>query len=129
MRASDLARIYRDYIACLNARNWADLTRFVGEDAVHNGRALGLDGYRALLEADVRQIPDLHFQIELLVVQPPFIACRLRFDVTPLGQFLGLAVNGRKVSFCENVFYEFRNGKIRDVRSVIDKPAIEAQLR
>jgi predicted ester cyclase len=32
------------------------------------------------------------------------------------------------VSFCENVFYEFDHGKIRQVWSVIDKTAIEAQL-
>lgn len=32
------------------------------------------------------------------------------------------------MSFCENVFYEFRDGKIRQVWSVIDKAAIEAQL-
>jgi predicted ester cyclase len=37
-------------------------------------------------------------------------------------------VNGRKVSFTENVFYEFRNGKIVQVWSVIDKAAIEGQL-
>jgi predicted ester cyclase len=32
------------------------------------------------------------------------------------------------VAFCENAFYRFQDGKIRDVRSVIDEPAIEAQL-
>jgi len=38
-------------------------------------------------------------------------------------------VNGRRVSFCENVFYAFRDGRIEQVWSVIDKVAIEAQLR
>lgn len=42
--------------------------------------------------------------------------------------FLGLAVNGKRVSFTENVFYQFRDGKIAQVWSVIDKAAIEAQL-
>jgi predicted ester cyclase len=32
------------------------------------------------------------------------------------------------VTFCENVFYGFDDGKIRTVWSVIDKTAIEAQL-
>jgi predicted ester cyclase len=41
---------------------------------------------------------------------------------------MGLAVNGERVTFCENVFYEFESGKIRQVWSVIDKAAIEAQL-
>jgi predicted ester cyclase len=42
--------------------------------------------------------------------------------------FLGSAVNGRRVTFAENVFYRFRGGKIEEVWSVIDKAAIEAQL-
>ena len=56
------------------------------------------------------------------------IASRLRFDCTPGGIFLGLPVNGKRVSFAENVFYEFRNEKIDRVWSVIDKAAIEAWL-
>ena len=44
----------------------------------------------------------------------------------PKGSFLGLEV--RKMSFAENVFYEFDHRKIRSVWSVIDKAAIEAQL-
>ena len=81
-----------------------------------------------MLETDVREIPDLHFDIQLLVSDPPQIASRLRFDCTPRGTFLGLSVNGRRVTFAENVFYRFREDKIEQVWSVIDRMAIEAQL-
>jgi len=128
MTRDDLADLYRSYIDCLNRQDWPALGTFVHDEVSHNGRALGLPGYRAMLEQDFRQIPDLHFGIDLLISDPPRIACRLAFDCTPVGQFLGLDVNGRRVSFCENVFYEFRDGKIRQVWSVIDKTAIEAQL-
>lgn len=128
MAGDDLARIYRDYIACLNARDWATLGRFVADDVTHNGRPFGLSGYRAMLEQDVRDIPDLRFGIALLVVEPPHVAARLDFDCHPKGSFLGLPVNGRRLSFSENVFYEFSGGKIRNVWSVIDKTAVEAQL-
>ncbi|MDF0519696.1 ester cyclase [Bradyrhizobium yuanmingense] len=128
MTRDDLADIYRAYITCLNGRDWPALGQFVHDDAAHNARPLGLEGYRAMLEQDVREIPDLQFQIEMLICDPPRIAARLKFDCTPAGTFLGLAVNGRRVSFCENAFYEFQDGKIRQVWSVIDKVAIEAQL-
>jgi predicted ester cyclase len=49
-------------------------------------------------------------------------------DCTPVGDFMGLPVNGRKVQFSENVFYRFREGRIIEVWSVIDKAAAEAQL-
>jgi len=124
----DLADLYGGYIACLNSQDWANLGQFVGEDVHYNGKRIGLSGYRQMLEGDFRAIPDLHFDIELLVCQPPRVASRLRFDCTPVGMLFGLPVNGKRVTFGENVFYEFRDGRIADVWSIIDKAAIEAQL-
>jgi predicted ester cyclase len=40
----------------------------------------------------------------------------------------GLPVNGKRVSFTENVFYRFTSEKIEMVWSVIDQAAIKAQL-
>ncbi|KWF38310.1 ester cyclase [Burkholderia pseudomultivorans] len=128
MTRTDLAARYRAYIDCLNRRDWAALDLHVAADVIHNGRPLGLAGYRAMLEQDVHDIPDLRFDIELLVCEPPRVACRLGFDCSPRATFLGLAVDGRRISFTENVFYEFLDGKIRQVWSVIDKTAIERQL-
>lgn len=128
MTKTELAETYRGYIACLNRQDWPNLRQFVGDDAVHNGRRLGLAGYVAMLERDFDDIPDLYFNVLMLVADPPYVACRLGFDCTPKGKFLGLDVNGRRLSFAENVIYEFRGGKIVEVWSVIDKAAIEAQL-
>ncbi|NLS02461.1 SnoaL-like domain-containing protein [Rhizobium sp. P32RR-XVIII] len=128
MSKAELSAIYRDYIACLNAQDWPRLGHFVGDDVRHNDRRLGLAGYRAMLERDFEEIPDLHFDVKLLTADPPFIASRLVFDCRPKGAFLGLPVNGKRVSFAENVFYRFDREKIDEVWSVIDKAAIEAQL-
>jgi predicted ester cyclase len=128
MTKTALADLYRGYIACLNRQDWANLHRFVADDARHNGRPFGLSGYRAMLERDFQDIPDLQFNIELLICDPPHVASRLRFNCRPKGLFLGLPVNGRRVNFTENVFYEFRAERIVEVWSVVDKAAIEAQL-
>ncbi len=128
MSRADLSDCYREYIACLNARDWANLGQFVHEDASHNGRKIGLSGYRDMLVADFDAIPDLRFAIQLAISDPPVIASRLRFDCTPKGHFLGLHIGGRTVSFTENVFYEYREGRIFQVWSIVDKAAIEAQL-
>lgn len=128
MTKTNLCDIYRDYIACLNRQDWPNLGQFVHEEACHNGRRLGVPGYRAMLERDFDEIPDLHFDIQLLISDPPYVASRLAFNCTPKGKFLGLHVDGKRVSFTENVFYKFRGEKIEQVWSVIDKAAIEAQL-
>lgn len=124
----ELADLYRGYIACLNAQAWADLGRFVGEEVQYNGETVGLAGYRRMLEGDFQAIPDLRFNIELLLCEPPRVAARLHFDCHPKGVLFGLPVNGKRVSFAENVFYEFQDGRIREVWSVIDKAGIQAQL-
>ena len=124
----DLKRIYLDYIACLNSQDWLNLGKFVAPDVSHNTKPLGLSGYQKMLEKDFEDIPDLKFNVELMMSEPPYLAARLRFDCSPKGSFLGLPINGRHVSFHENVFYQFQDTKIVCVRSVLDKVAIEEQL-
>ena len=128
MIKTDLSDVYRDYIACLNTQDWPKLERFVHDEVHYNGQRIGISGYRAMLERDFDEIPDLHFDIQLLISDPPYAASRLGFNCTPKARFLGLHVNGRRVSFSENVFYRFQGEKIEQVWSVIDKAAIEAQL-
>jgi predicted ester cyclase len=124
-----LPDLYRRYIACLNGKRWDELGHFIDDNVKHNGRAFGLAGYREMLVNDYAAIPDLHFHIDLIVCQAPHAAARLLFDCTPKGIFLGLRVDGRMISFAENVFNKYRDTRIVSVRSAIDKAAIEMQLR
>ena len=128
MTKTELQDIYREYIACLNKQDWLTLPSFVDNGVKYNGNQIGLEGYCRLLEANFSEIPDLHFNIELLIVEPPYIASRLHFNCTPRAKFLNLNINGANISFAENVFYKFHDKKIIQVWSIIDKTAIEAQL-
>ena len=128
MNVQMLRDVYKEYISCLNCQNWQSIHHFITETAQHNGRHLGVALYRDMLIRDYQQIPDLQFNIGLLAVEPPIIASRLDFDCTPKESFLNLPVNGKRVRFSENVFYEFVDYKIDKVWSIINKSAIEAQL-
>ncbi|WP_213939370.1 ester cyclase [Pseudomonas sp. dw_612] len=128
MNKQALSDAYRTYIDCLNRQDWSVLGQLLDENVRYNGERVGLAGYRAMLERDFRAIPDLRFVIERLIADPPHIAARLCFDCTPVGELFGVSVNGRRVVFSENVFYEFKDGKICDVWSVIDKAAVAAQI-
>lgn len=128
MTREERCEIYRGYIACLNAQDWDRLGLFVDEAVEYNAGQVGLAGYRRMLEDDFRAIPDLRFVIEFLVSDPPRIASRLQFDCHPKGMLFGLPVNGKRVKFAENVFYEFAGERIRKVWSVIDKAAVAQQV-
>lgn len=126
---TDLDSRYRNYIDCLNRQAWDELGRWVAADVHYNGQQVRLSGYRLMLERDYRLIPDLQFNIRLLVCDASTVAARLAFDCSPEGEFLGVPVNGQRVSFDENVFYQFDQGRIAHVWSVIDKAAVEAQVK
>jgi predicted ester cyclase len=128
MTRDELSDIYRGYIDCLNRQDWDRLGLFVDNAVEYNGAAVGLTGYRGMLEDDFRAIPDLRFAIEILIADPPRIASRLHFDCTPRAMLFDLPVNGKRVKFAENVIYEFSAGRIRKVWSIIDKAAIAEQI-
>ena len=127
MQDDSLLDIYRNYLACLNDRRWSALGEYVADDVVHNGRALGLSGYRAMLEADTWAIPDLEFVAEILLADDPVVSCRLFFQCTPQHEFLGFEPTGQRVSFAEHVFYRFGDRRISEVHSLIDRDAIRQQ--
>jgi len=123
----ELADLYRDYIACINRRDWPALAQFVAHDLVHNGRELGLAGYRAMLEKDAQDIPDLEFSVQMVTCDPPNVAARLAFDGAPKDEFRGLAVDGSHAKFSETAFYEIRDRRIAAIWSAIDRAPAETQ--
>jgi predicted ester cyclase len=107
--APDLRERYLDYLACLNSRDWSRLGEHVAPEVVHNGRAFGLAGYRAMLEDDVRRFPDLRFDVRLLAVEGDLVAARLWFDL-------------EAGAFPEHVFYRWVEGRIAEVWSLVTAP-------
>ena len=129
MTETALFDLYRDYIACLNRQDWPNLGEFAHDDVRHNGRPLGLAGYRAMLERDFAEVPDLRFSIELMVCEPSLrrepAQIRLPAEGSvprPAGERqAGHVRRERLLSIPESA-------RIEQVWSVIDKAAIEAQL-
>jgi SnoaL-like polyketide cyclase len=77
---TNLCDVYRNYIACLNKQEWPTLGQFVHDEVIHNARRVGLSGYMEMLARDFDEIPDLYFNVELLICDPPFVASRIGFD-------------------------------------------------
>lgn len=122
-----LDELYRAYLDALNSRRLDDLDRFVNDEVVYNGRAMSRQQYAQMIADDVRNIPDLHFAVDLLVTSDDVVACRLWFDCTPEHEFADVPPTGRRVTFAEHVFYRFRDGRIDQVWSLIDTNAVRDQ--
>ena len=126
---NDLEARYRAYLDVLNERRLDDLVHFVQDELSYNGETMTRRQYQDLIAADITAIPDLFFDAQIVVASGDQVACRLVFDCTPQHEFLGFSPNGERLRFAEHVFYRFREGRIAAVSSLIDRPAIEAQLR
>lgn len=120
--------MYNQYIACLNARASNELGASVAADVVHNERPLGADGYRAMLEENVQDIPDLYFNADIVWRTPVmwphgFVSTARRYNSI----FAFQSTNGAAI--CTNTFfYTLRARRIAGVFSVIDKIAVEARV-
>jgi predicted ester cyclase len=125
---TDLATRYRAYLAALNERRLDDLGDLVQDELTYNGEPRTRQQYRDMIAADIAAIPDLFFDAEIIVADDDRVACRIAFRCTPVGEFLGFTPNGAQLSFTEHVFYEFREGRIAAVVSMIDRWSIAAQL-
>lgn len=124
----NLKAIYRAYLAALNERRLDDLARYVHDELTYNGEPMTRDQYRDLIAADIAAVPDLTYDAHIVVAADDRVACRLVFTCTPQHEFLGFTPNGKRLSFAEHVFYDFREGRIAAVSSLIDRYAIQAQL-
>jgi predicted ester cyclase len=128
MEHMELEKIYRRYIYRLNKHATDDLSEFVLDVLSYNGVKITLQDYEGMLASDIDTIPDLRFNIDLLVVNNDYVACRILFNCTPIKEFRNLKPNGNPISFSENVFYRFKAGKIAEVWSLLDTAAIKEQL-
>ena len=92
----DLRRHYLAYLDTLNERRFDDLVEYVADELTYNDRPMTLQDYRDLLEGDVAAIPDLRFDVGILVVSDDRVACRIDFDCTPVAPFLGFDPPGHR---------------------------------
>ena len=119
---------YRAYLTVLNDRRLDDLVRYVHDELVYNGETMTRRQYRDLIAGDIAAAPDLFYNAQIVIADDDRVACRILFDCTPQGAFLGFSPNGRRLTFAEHVFYEFRDGRIAAVSSLIDRHTIQEQL-
>jgi predicted ester cyclase len=102
--SSRLRQHYLDYIAVLNDRRFNDLAGFVADNLTYNRRPTTGLQYQRDRQDEAEAIPDLRFNVGLLVAEGDLVACKLDFDCTPARTFLGFEPSGNRIQFTEHVF-------------------------
>jgi predicted ester cyclase len=128
MTDADLEARYRAYLGVLNERRLDDLVHHVADALTYNGEPMTRRQYRDLIAADLAAVPDLVYDAHVLVAAGDRVGCRLVFECTPERELLGFPPTGARIRFAEHVFYRYQDGRIAEVDSLIDRPAVAAQL-
>ena len=88
-----------------------------------------LDVYQDLIAANITSNPDLNFDPQIIIASADHVACRLSSSAQRSTNFWDTPRTANGSAFAEHVFDRFPDGRIAAVWSLIDRPAIEAQLR
>lgn len=124
-----LDAIYREYIAAIQSKELDKISFYVSDEVIHNGKRLGLDGYKDLLLRNIVET-DVDINIKRLVVDSKTVAAVLIFTTkATTEELVGIRLDGEPFSYAENVVYDFTDGKIREVFSVFEIDAIRAHSK
>ncbi|MEJ3651758.1 ester cyclase [Actinomycetes bacterium KLBMP 9759] len=129
MQKAELTDFYRQYNQRCNEHRFTELGEFVADDVVANGEPDGLRGYVSGLQAVVEAFPDYRWDLQRLLVDPPWICAHFRNSGTHRGAFEGIPATGRPVSTQEFALYRVDAGKIVEVWVTADDLALVKQIR
>lgn len=128
MSPDELRDFYLDYVAAANARDFEQLKDFTHDPMSINGQPVPQAAMIADFKMHTEAIPDLHWDLQDLVIQGDRIAARLLDTGTPAKEWLGLAPTGTTVEFVESAFYHVRDGRIEASWYQMDADAVRQQL-
>jgi steroid delta-isomerase-like uncharacterized protein len=122
----------------LNRGNWEEWSDTFAEDVVVHAPKLpaprgnesydGRAGLGRLFDHLREAYSDFHVEIQDLFGEGDRIAVRFTISGTNTGDWFGLPATGRSVSFDEVSLYRIVDGKIREVRLIMDTMEIGRQL-
>lgn len=96
---------YGRYLQRCNRHTVQDLAEFIAPDV--NGPDRGWKTYAADLQEVIDALPDIHWDLQQLIVDGNWLAARLVTTGTHQGTFRDLAPTGRRVSIQELVVYRW----------------------
>lgn len=129
MSQNTLEVVYREYIATILAKDVAKLSLYVSDEVIHNGKKLGLEGYKDLILRNIIQT-GVNIEIKKLVADEKTVAAVLIFTTqAECKELVGIQLDGTSFSYAENVVYDFKEGRIIEVFSIFEIDVIRSHAR
>ena len=94
MTDNDLRAWYLRYIAALDAHQLDRMPEFIAEEVLLNGEPGRRDDVLAAMRTSIEAVPDLHWEVEELLIDRDRIAVRVINTGTPVREWLGVEPTG-----------------------------------
>lgn len=108
------------------------LAQFFWDDVVEQGllprRGPGLSGLKQMLRGLRASFPDMHWTIYEQISEVDKVLSRFEWTGTHHGVFLGIPPTGRSVKVWGMVVDRFEEGKIKEMRIIMDTLGLMMQL-
>ena len=91
-------------------------------------KPLDLDGLKEFYDGLWKAFPDLRITIEDIIGENDTVAWRLSVTGTHEAEFRGVAPTGKRVAFTAQYIFRFRNGKIVERWTNLDRLGVLIQL-
>ncbi|MEU5906109.1 ester cyclase [Micromonospora sp. NPDC047467] len=128
MTTQELRDFYLRYVELANKREFDSMADFAHEEVIMNGTPVKMADMVAEFYKHVDAVPDLHWEIQELIVEGDRVAARLIDTGTPVQEWNGLAPTGKSVRFAETAFYQVQDGKFKHMWYLMDADTVRRQL-
>ncbi|WBC03075.1 ester cyclase [Micromonospora sp. WMMA1976] len=128
MSTQELRDFYLRYVELANKREFTRMADFAHEEVIMNGTPVKTADMVAEFYKHVEAVPDLHWEIQDVVVEGDRIAARLVDTGTPVKEWNGLTPTGKSVAFTETAFYRVQDGKFKFMSYLMDTDSVRRQL-
>ncbi len=128
MSESNLNDWYLQYVAALDGRELDKMDQFVADDVVLNGTPGRRDDVVADMRSILDAVPNMHWEVDELLVDRDRIAVRAVNTGTPEKEWLGVAPTGKSFKIIEYAIYRVRDGRFVEMTNLHDSDDVLRQL-
>jgi steroid delta-isomerase-like uncharacterized protein len=134
--AKDIRALSREWFEVVwNNRDDSGIERLAAPDVIVNGLdesgkpVIGTQLFRKFRAAFLSAFPDIHIDVEDVMVEGDKTAVRLRFSGTHTGQGIGIPPTGNPFTATAIVIIRWREGKIAESWNEFDAAGMTRQLQ
>ncbi|MGW4729552.1 ester cyclase [Streptomyces shenzhenensis] len=128
MTESDLRDWYTRYAEALNAHEFDRMDEFINDQVLLGGQAGTRDDVVAVLKGIVDAVPDIHWEIDELLLDRDGIAVRAINTGTPVKEWLGVPASGASFRIVEYAIHKVRDGRFVQMTNLHDSAEMLRQL-